>query len=40
MNFISPYMELPKKLKVKQNLIVYVKLYNVNDLENRINDWL
>ena len=23
MNFISPYIELPKKLKVKQNLIVY-----------------
>ena len=28
MNFISPYIELPKKLKVKQNLIVYGKLYN------------
>ena len=27
MNFISPYIELPKKLKVKQNLIVYGKLY-------------
>ena len=37
MNFISPYIELPKKLKVKQNLIVYGKLYNVEDLENRIN---
>ena len=37
MNFISPYIELPKKLKVKQNLIVYGKLYNVQDLENRIN---
>ncbi len=37
MNFISPYIELPKKLKVKQNLIVYGKLYNVHDLENRIN---
>ena len=36
MNFISPYIELPKKLKVKQNLIVYGKLYNVDDLENRI----
>ena len=36
MNFISPYIELPKKLKVKQNLIVYGKLYNVVDLENRI----
>ena len=37
MNFISPYIELPKKLKVKQNLVVYGKLYNVDDLENRIN---
>ncbi len=36
MNFISPYIELPKKLKVRQNLIVYGKLYNVDDLENRI----
>ena len=36
MNFISPYIELPKKLKVKQNLIVYGKLYSVNQLENRI----
>ena len=36
MNFISPYTELPKKLKVKQNLIVYGKLYNVKNLENQI----
>ncbi|MBD1137596.1 ABC transporter ATP-binding protein [Pelagibacterales bacterium SAG-MED43] len=36
MNFISPYVELPKKLKVKQNLIVYGKLYNVRDLEEHI----
>ena len=37
MNFISPYIELPKKLKVKQNLIVYGKLYNVENLDDRIN---
>ena len=36
MNFISPYIELPKKLKVKQNLIVYGKLYNVKNLEDQI----
>ena len=36
MNFISPYIELPKKLKVKQNLIVYGKLYNVKNLKNQI----
>jgi ABC-2 type transport system ATP-binding protein len=37
LNFISPYIELPKKLKVKQNLIVYGKLYNVENLDDRIN---
>ncbi len=36
MNFISPYIELPKKLKVKQNLIVYGKLYNIKNLNERI----
>ena len=35
-NFISPYIELPKKLTVKQNLIVYGKLYNVLNIKNRI----
>ena len=35
-NFISPYIELPKKLTVKQNLIVYGKLYNINNLKERI----
>ena len=35
-NFISPYIELPKKLTVKQNLIVYGKLYNVLNINNRI----
>ena len=35
-NFISPYIELPKKLTVKQNLIVYGKLYNVKNINNRI----
>jgi len=36
MNFISPYIELPKKLSVKQNLIVYGKLYNVKNLDYKI----
>tara|TARA_B100000945_G_C20362184_1_gene587727 strand:+ start:427 stop:1161 length:735 start_codon:yes stop_codon:yes gene_type:complete len=35
-NFISPYIELPKKLSVKQNLIVYGKLYSVKNLDQRI----
>ena len=37
MNFISPYIELPKKLTVKQNLIVYGKLYDIKNLNERIN---
>ena len=36
MNFISPYIELPKKLTVRQNLIVYGKLYSVEKLSDRI----
>tara|TARA_Y100000022_G_scaffold188830_1_gene187479 strand:+ start:81 stop:818 length:738 start_codon:yes stop_codon:yes gene_type:complete len=35
-NFISPYIELPKKLTVKQNLKVYGKLYNIENLNERI----
>ena len=35
-NFISPYIELPKKLTLKQNLTVYGKLYNINNLKERI----
>ncbi len=35
-NFISPYIELPKKLTVKQNLIVYGKLYSVSNIKKRI----
>ena len=37
-NFISPYVELPKKLTVKENLIVYGKMYGVNNLKDRISD--
>ena len=36
LNFISPYIELPKKLTVKQNLIVYGKLYDVKNLTSKI----
>ena len=35
-NFISPYIELPKKLTVIQNLIVFGKLYKINKLDERI----
>ena len=36
LNFISPYIELPKKLTVKQNLEVYGRLYDVKSLSSKI----
>ena len=36
LNFISPYIELPKKLTVRQNLEVYGRLYDVKDLKTKI----
>ncbi|MEC7099837.1 MAG: ABC transporter ATP-binding protein [Pseudomonadota bacterium] len=38
MNFASPYIELPKKLTVKQNLEVYARLYGVKKISSRINE--
>ncbi len=35
-NFASPYVELPKKLTVKENLEIYARLYGIKDLKNRI----
>jgi len=35
-NFISPYVELPKKLTVEENLKVYGKMYGVNHLNEKI----
>ena len=37
-NFISPYVELPKKLTVEENLKVYGKMYGVNNLKDKISD--
>ncbi len=36
LNFISPYIELPKKLTVKQNLEVYGRLYDIKRLKTKI----
>ena len=36
MNFISPYIELPKKLSVEENLKVYGRLYGVKNLKEKI----
>ena len=38
MNFASPYIELPKKLTVKQNLEVYARLYGVKEVKKRIEE--
>tara|TARA_B100001123_G_C15321486_1_gene1028065 strand:+ start:973 stop:1695 length:723 start_codon:yes stop_codon:yes gene_type:complete len=38
MNFISPYIELPKRLTVEENLKVYGRLYGVKNLKNKILD--
>ena len=38
MNFASPYIELPKKLTVLQNLEVYARLYGVNKKTERIEE--
>ena len=37
-NFASPYVELPKKLTVKENLEIYGRLYGVKDLARRIQE--
>jgi len=40
MNFISPYVELPKKLTVEENLNVYARLYGVKNLKEKIDNLL
>jgi len=35
-NFISPYVELPKKLTVEENLKVYGRMYGINNLQEKI----
>ncbi len=38
LNFISPYIELPKRLTVRQNLEVYGRLYDVKNLDDKIDN--
>ena len=40
MNFISPYIELPKKLTVEENLKVYGRLYGIKNLKIKISELL
>ena len=37
MNFASPYVELPKKLTVLENLKVYGRMYLIKNLKDKIN---
>jgi ABC-2 type transport system ATP-binding protein len=36
MNFSSPYVDLPHRLSVRQNLEVYARLYGVRDVKGRV----
>ena len=36
MNFSSPYVDLPHRLTVRQNLVFYGRLYGVKDLHDRV----
>ena len=38
MNFSSPYVDLPHRLTVQQNLMVYAELYGVPDARDRISE--
>jgi len=38
MNFESPYVDMPMRLTVRQNLRVFGKLYGVDDVEERIRE--
>ena len=38
MNFISPYIELPKKLTIEENLKVYGRMYGVKNLKDKIDE--
>ena len=38
MNFISPYIELPKKLTIKENLKVFGRMYAVKNLKDKIEE--
>ena len=40
MNFASPYIELPKKLTVKQNLEIYARLYGVKNISERVSEMI
>jgi ABC-2 type transport system ATP-binding protein len=38
MNFESPYVDVPMRLTVRQNLEIFARLYGVRDLKGRVRD--
>ncbi len=38
MNFSSPYVDLPRRLTVRQNLRIYAHLYGIHEVARRIDD--
>src|SRR5205085_3248365 len=38
MNFESPYVDMPMRLTIRQNLTVFGRIYGVADLAERINE--
>ena len=38
MNFASPYIELPKRLTVKENLNIYARLYDIKSIKKRLEE--
>src|ERR1700745_3789412 len=38
MNFSSPYVNLPHRLTVRQNLVFYGRLYGVKELSRRVDE--
>ena len=37
MNFSSPYVDLPQRLTVRENLTVYAKLYGICEVKEELN---
>ena len=38
MNFSSPYVDLPQRLTVRENLTVYAKLYGLKNIKNTVQE--
>ena len=38
MNFSSPYVDLPQRLTVRENLTVYAKLYGLKNIKSAVDE--